>query len=325
MTRLAAIAIRLLKLLSVVLIVSFLTFALTQALPGDPVNAILGPQASDEELRAAVTERYGLDEPFLQQYIGYLGNVLQGDLGRSYTSGFDTTYLLSQALPPSLQLMIMAQVISLMISIPLAMLSAYRANSKLDQTITAGAFGTISFPNYALAVVLVAVFAVNLGWFPATNYVKLTSDMPASIYENLKSLFLPAVTLAAAETAVYLRLLRTDMIATLQEDYITMAKAKGMPNRRILMRHAFRPSTFSLVTVAGLNMGRLIGGTLIIEVIFALNGLGSYLVAAIFRRDYIAVQGAVVVIAVGYVLINFIVDMLYAVIDPRVRHARAIA
>src|SRR5690606_11513689 len=115
-----------------------------------------------------------------------------------------------------------------------------------------------------------------LNWFPATNYVKLTSDLPGSIYENLRSLFLPAVTLAAAETAVYLRLLRTDMIATLQEDYITMAKAKGMPNRRILLRHAFRPSTFSLVTVAGLNMGRLIGGTLIIEVIFALNGLGSY-------------------------------------------------
>jgi peptide/nickel transport system permease protein len=136
---------------------------------------------------------------------------------------------------------------------------------------------------------------------------------------------LPALTLAAAETAVYLRLLRTDMIATLQEDYITMAKAKGMPNRRILVRHAFRPSTFSLVTVAGLNMGRLIGGTLIIEVIFALNGLGKYLVDAIFRRDYIAVQGAVVVIAVGYVLINFAVDMLYAVIDPRVRHARALA
>jgi peptide/nickel transport system permease protein len=133
------------------------------------------------------------------------------------------------------------------------------------------------------------------------------------------------VTLAVAELAVYLRLLRNDMISTLQEDYITMAKAKGMPNHRILLRHAFRPSTFSLVTVAGLNMARLIGGTLVIEVLFALNGLGKYLVDSILRRDYIPVQGVVVVIAVGYVLINFCVDMLYAIIDPRIRHARAIA
>jgi peptide/nickel transport system permease protein len=320
MTRLAAIAIRLLKLLSVVLIVSFLTFALTQALPGDPVNAILGPQASDEELRAAVTERYGLDEPFLQQYIGYLGNVLQGDLGRSYTSGFDTTYLLSQALPPSLQLMIMAQVISLMISIPLAMLSAYRANSKLDQTITAGAFGTISFPNYALAVVLVAVFAVNLGWFPAIGYVPIDEG---GLVENLKSIALPLTTLVLGLTAVYTRLLRSDLIATLQEDFVLMARSKGLPTWHILTRHALRPSSFTLLTVFGINFGTLIGGSVILETFFSIPGVGRLAVESIARRDYLVVQGVVLVIATAFVVVNFLVDILYSILDPRVRRSSA--
>jgi peptide/nickel transport system permease protein len=320
MTRLAAIAIRLLKLLSVVLIVSFLTFALTQALPGDPVNAILGPQASDEELRAAVTERYGLDEPFLQQYIGYLGNVLQGDLGRSYTSGFDTTYLLSQALPPSLQLMIMAQVISLLISIPLAMLSAYRANSKLDQTITAGAFGTISFPNYALAVVLVAVFAVNLGWFPAIGYVPIDEG---GLVENLKSIALPLTTLVLGLTAVYTRLLRSDLIATLQEDFVLMARSKGLPTWHILTRHALRPSSFTLLTVFGINFGTLIGGSVILETFFSIPGVGRLAVESIARRDYLVVQGVVLVIATAFVVVNFLVDILYSILDPRVRRSSA--
>jgi len=320
MTRLAAIAIRFLKLLAVVLIVSFLTFALTQALPGDPVNAILGPQASDEVLRAAVTERYGLDEPFLQQYIGYLGNVLQGDLGKSYTSGFDTTYLLGQALPPSLQLMIMAQVISLLISIPLAMLSAYRANSKLDQAITASAFGTISFPNYALAVVLVAVFAVNLGWFPAIGYVPIDEG---GLVENLKSIALPLTTLVLGLTAVYTRLLRSDLIATLQEDFVLMARSKGLPTWHILTRHALRPSSFTLLTVFGINFGTLIGGSVILETFFSIPGVGRLAVESIARRDYLVVQGVVLVIATAFVVVNFLVDILYSVLDPRVRRSSA--
>jgi peptide/nickel transport system permease protein len=168
---------------------------------------------------------------------------------------------------------------------------------------------------------LILVFAVKLGWFPAVGYVPFTEN-PA---ENIKDLFLPALSLAVAELAVYMRLLRTDLISTLQEDYITMAKAKGISSRRVLLRHAFRPSSFSLVTVAGLNMGRLVGGAFVIEVIFALNGIGRYIYTAILSRDYIPVQGGVVVVAVAYVLINFCIDMLYAVIDPRIRHARAIA
>jgi len=162
---------------------------------------------------------------------------------------------------------------------------------------------------------------VRLKWFPSIYQ----DDFLENPFGNLRSLFLPAVTLALGEVAVYSRLLRTDLMATMQEDYIAMAKAKGMPERRILWRHAFRPSTFSLLTVLGLRVGALIGGTLVIEQIFVINGIGLYSIYAITKRDFIPLQGAVAVIAVGYVLINFAVDLFYAVLDPRIRHARAIA
>jgi peptide/nickel transport system permease protein len=178
----------------------------------------------------------------------------------------------------------------------------------------------LAIPNFVLATVLILIFPVRLGLFQASGYTAFTDDP----LKSLGSLFLPALCLAVAEMAVYMRLLRTDLIATMQEDYITMAKAKGMPPRRVLMGHAFKPSTFSLVTVIGLNFGRLIGGTLIIEYIFSLNGLGSYTVTGINGQDYVPVQGAILVITVGYVLVNFGVDMLYAILDPRIRHARAL-
>jgi peptide/nickel transport system permease protein len=315
---------KLAQLVMILFAVTFLTFWMLNLLPGDPAVIVCGVSC-DEEGIAQVREELGLNEPIPVRYVEWLGNAVTGDLGESALTKQPVWEALRQRMPVTLELLIYSQIIALGIAIPCGIIAAQRPDGFFDKASSGLAFLFFAIPNFVLALVLVLIFAVNLNWFPATGYEELTADLPASIFGNLRDLFLPAVTLAAAETAVYLRLLRTDMIATLQEDYITMAKAKGMPNHRILLRHAFRPSTFSLVTVAGLNMGRLIGGTLIIEVIFALNGLGKYLVDAIFRRDYIAVQGAVVVIAVGYVLINFLVDMLYAILDPRVRHARALA
>ena len=228
---------------------------------------------------------------------------------------------IKERLPVTLELLIYSQFIALVVAIPMALIAAQRSGGIFDRTSTTVAFGLLSLPSFVVAIVLILVFAVKLGWFPAVGYVPFTEN-PA---ENLHDLFLPALSLAVAELAVYLRLLRTDLISTLQEDYITMAKAKGISSRRVLLRHAFRPSSFSLITVAGLNMGRLIGGAFVIEVIFALNGIGRYIYTGILSRDYIPVQGGVVVVAVAYVLINFCIDMLYAVIDPRIRHARAIA
>jgi peptide/nickel transport system permease protein len=315
---------RLLQLVLVLLAVTFLSFLMLNLLPGDTADVVCNISGG-EECREEVRERLGLDEPLPVRYVTWLGNALTGDLGESALNGQPVWEAITQRMPVTIELLIYSQILALGIAIPCGIWAAQRAGGIFDRTSTSLAFAGLAIPNFMLGIILIKVFAVDLQLFPATGYTPLTEDLPGSIFTNLHDLFLPAVTLAVAELAVYLRLLRNDMIATLQEDYITMAKAKGMPNHRILLRHAFRPSTFSLVTVAGLNMARLIGGTLVIEVLFALNGLGKYLVDSILRRDYIPVQGVVVVIAVGYVLINFAVDMLYAVLDPRIRHARAIA
>jgi len=311
---------KLVQLLLVLLAVTFLSFLMLNLLPGDTAQVICG-LGGGQECVDQKTQELGLDKPLPVRYVNWLGDVFTGDLGASARNQQPVWEAIKQRLPVTIELLVYSQFIALIISIPVAIIAAQRAGGIFDRTSTAVAFALLSIPNFILAIVLILIFAVRLKMFPATGYVDFM-DNPA---ENLKDLFLPALTLAVAEMATYMRLLRTDLIATLQEDYIMMAKAKGLSSRRILLRHAFRPSTFSLVTVVGLNFGRLIGGTFIVEVIFALNGLGKYTVDGIIGRDYIPVQGAVVVIAVAYVLINFAVDMFYAVLDPRIRHARAIA
>ncbi len=311
---------KVLQLFLVLLAVTFLSFFMLNLLPGNTAQVLCG-LGGGQECVDQKTQELGLDKPLPVRYVTWLGNALTGDLGSSARNQQPVWEAIKQRMPVTIELLLYSQFIALVVSIPMAIIAAQRAGGIFDRVTTSVAFALLSIPNFILAIVLILIFAVRLKWFPATGYVDFM-DNPA---ENLKDLFLPALTLAVAEMAVYLRLLRTDLITTLQEDYIMMAKAKGLPPRRILLRHAFRPSTFSLVTVIGLNFGRLIGGTFIVEVIFALNGLGKYTVDGIIGRDYIPVQGAVVVIAVGYVLINFAVDMFYAVLDPRIRHARAIA
>lgn len=317
-----SVLVRMAKLLGVVLIVSFLTFLLTKLLPGSPVNTILGPEASNPEARAALEERLGLDQPFFRQYFSYIhGVVFEQDLGQSYSQDIPTTTSLAQRLPATIQLMLMAQVISLLISVPLALVSAYRANSRTDKAITAGAFAMISLPGFALAVFLVYIFAIQLGWFPAVGYDRITG--PGGLTENLKSVALPVAVLCAGLTAVYTRLLRSDLIATLQEDFVLMARSKGLPTWHIMLRHALRPSSFSLLTVFAINFGALIGGAVIVETFFGIPGVGELIVRSILQREYLVVQGVVLVIAVAFVLVNFLTDILYSVLDPRVRRAGA--
>jgi peptide/nickel transport system permease protein len=311
---------KLVQLVLVLLAVTFLSFFMLNLLPGDTAEVLCGLGGGPECVEQK-TEELGLDEPLPVRYVKWLGNAATGDLGSSARNQQPVWEAITQRMPVTIELLIYSQILALVVAIPLAILAAQRAGGIFDRASTSVAFALLSVPNFILAIVLIYVFAVQLKWFPATGY----EDFFENPAQNIQDLFLPALTLAVAEMAVYLRLLRTDLIATLQEDYIMMAKAKGLSPRRIMMRHAFRPSTFSLVTVIGLNMGRLIGGTFIVEYIFALNGLGKYVVDGIIGRDYIPVQGGVVVIAVGYVLINFAVDMFYAVLDPRIRHARALA
>lgn len=309
---------RLLAILPVLLAVSLLTFLIASLLPGDLAMVILGDQATPENV-AALRHDMGLDQPLWWRYLSWLGHVLQGDLGRSFRTGQTVLQAVSERIPVSLELMLMAEFIGLLIGVPVAIACAARAGGAFDRFMTGSAFAMLSMPSFLTAILLIYLFAVELRWLPATGYVPFT-EAPLS---NLRFFVLPALTLALAEWPGIMRVLRSDMIATLQEDYIALAKAKGLKPSRILFVHALKPSSLTLVTVTGINIGRLLGGTLIVESIFALPGIGRLLVGAIYTRDLVILQGVVLLVACGFVIVNFIVDMLYAVLDPRIRHGHA--
>jgi peptide/nickel transport system permease protein len=309
---------RLLYLVPVLVAVSLLTFLIASLLPGDLAYVILGDQATPEKV-AALRADMGLDQPIWWRYLSWLGNVLQGDFGRSFRTGQTVLQAVAERLPVSIELVLLAQLAALAIGIPLAIACAVRSGSAFDRFMTGSAFSMLSVPAFLSAILLIYLFAVELRWLPATGYVPFNED-PVG---NLRCFVLPALTLALGEWPVLMRVLRSDMIATLQEDYIAMARAKGLKPSRILLVHALKPSSLTLVTVTGINIGRLIGGTVIVESIFALPGIGRLLLGAIFTRDLVILQGVVLFVAIGYVLINFIVDMLYAVLDPRIRHGNA--
>jgi peptide/nickel transport system permease protein len=306
---------RLRQLVVVLFAVSLLTF-LSLNLLGDPLKSILGPLYVDPEVRAQARADLRLDEPVPTRYVRWLGDALQGDFGRSYNSRESVSAILGKRIPVSLTLMMYAQVLALVIAVPVAIWSAYRSDGLFDRSSTTASFALISVPNFALGVLLLYFFAVRSQVFPARY-------LDENLGDRLYSLFLPAVTLALPIAATYMRLLRTDLIKTLQEDFITTARAKGMPTWHILLRHALRPSSFSLITVVGLTFGALLGGTLVVENIFSIPGVGKAVVDSIFRKDYLVVQAVVLLTAIAYVMVNFTVDALYSFLDPRVRSASA--
>jgi len=333
---------RFLQLAVVLLLVTFFTFSLVRLLPGDPAKTII-PFGTDQQ-RAQLTKDLGLDKPFLQQYVNYLGvpglksdgtsGLLQGNLGRLYATNQPVTDSLKQSLPISLQLVLYAQVLALIVAIPLGVLAAYRSGTRTDRTINTTAFAFLAIPNFVLALVLSYFVGARLQWLPTAGYQPgwldplFDSSRHSTLFSgwtdnHIRYMILPVITLAVGQVAIYMRLLRSDMIATLQENFITMAKAKGVPNRRILFRHALRPSSLTLLTVAGLNVGTLIGGAIVVEVIFGIPGMGTQIGTAIFAREYVELQSYILVIAFIFVTINFIVDFLYIVLDPRIRRARA--
>ena len=309
---------RLLYLVPVLLAVTLLTFLIAALLPGDLAVAMLADQATPDKV-AALRHQMGLDQPLLLQYAHWLGGVVVGDLGRSFRTGEPVLSAVLARLPVTLELMAVAEAMALAIAVPLGILCAVRSGGLFDRTVTSIAFGKLSVPGFMAAIVLIFVFSVQLKLLPATGYVPLDESLAG----NLRSFVLPAATLAIGEWPVLMRVLRSDMIATLQEDFITMAKAKGLKRGRILLVHALKPSSLTLVTVTGINIGRLIGGAVVVETIFALPGIGRLLIGAINTRDFVIMQGVVLFVATGFVLVNFVVDMLYGVLDPRIRHGRA--
>ncbi len=308
---------RLMRLLATLFAVTFLTFSMVSLLPGDPVDVILGQADRTPELEERVRSDLGLDRPFLERYGSWLGNSLQGDLGESYITGQEVSQLIKDRVPVTAQLAFMAIIMAVVMAVPIGILGAYKQGKWQDTVSSAAVQVALSIPNFITAIFFVWIFSVKLGWLPNSNWVR-PSD---GLFENFKRAIMPATALALTQMAIFSRLVRADMIATLQENYVLAARAKGLSDRYILMRHALRPSSLSLMTIIGINFGALLGGTVIIETLFAIPGLGFGLINAISRRDILVIQGITVFVATVYVVINTIVDLLYTVIDPRIRRS----
>jgi peptide/nickel transport system permease protein len=310
---------RILRLVAVVLTVSAITFLMVDRLPGDAAYQIAGPNASLEDV-LAIRQSLGLDRNIVLRYLTWLGRALTGDLGVSYLTHEKVWDAISARLPVTIELMVLAQVISLCLAFPTGIYTAYRPGSLTDKICGGMAFATMSVPVFVMALVLILVFALTLGWLPATGYIPISQGL----IDNLRSMILPAMSIALIEWVPLMRTLRSDMITTLKEDYILVARSKGLRPARILLCHALRPSLFTLITLLGLHIGHLIGGSLIVEIVFALPGIGRLMVGAIFGRDFMIVQGCILFIAIAYVVVNGIVDVCYAVLDPRIRRKNAI-
>ncbi|HEY9555101.1 MAG TPA: ABC transporter permease [Acidimicrobiales bacterium] len=310
---------KLARLAGVLVIVTLFAALLVSLVPGDPAE-VIAPFASEGQ-RETIRDELNLNDPIPVQYVRWLGDFVTGDFGNFYTVSGSRPVgdRISDALPVSFQLLLYAQVLALLIAIPLGVLAAYRAGTKVDKATSSLAFAMLALPNFVLALVLAYYIGVKSDLVPPGGYVPFGEDF----FEHARRMILPTVSLAVGQIAVYMRLLRSDMIATLQEDFITVARAKGLPTSQVLWRHALRPSSITLLTVAGLNVGTLIGGSVVIEVIFSVPGMGMLIYGSILERQYVALQSCVALIAVAYVLVNFFVDFLYTVIDPRIRHGRS--
>jgi peptide/nickel transport system permease protein len=264
-----------------------------------------------------VRAELGVDEPLPTRYLDWLGNAVQGDLGRSLLPPHSkVTDRLAAALPVSLELALLAIALSVLIAVPLAMWCAHRPGGRADRWVSAGAFAALSLPQFLIGLLLILVLVKGLGWFPRSEWSRLTDE---GLGENLRHATLPVVTIALGEIAIFTRLLRADLVRTLGTDYVRAARARGLSPARVLVRHALRPSSFSFVTLAGVNLGRLIGSTVIVERVFGLPGVGSLLVSGATQGDVRTVQGVVLVVAVIYVAVNGGIDLLYGWLDPRIR------
>jgi peptide/nickel transport system permease protein len=314
---------RLAQTMFVVVVVTFLTSIALRFLPGGNdiiVGLKAGPGATKEQAQAVIKE-LGLDRSIPAQYFSWLKSFVTGDWGLTFQTNQRIADEVKRAVPVSAYLMIYAQVAALALAIPTAVWSAYRQNTRFDRMATTSAFGMLSVPNFIVAPVLVLLFSVQRKWIPFPSTYHSLWDSPV---DHFKAFILPTFTIAIPLYAGYMRVLRADMIGTLQSDFITTARAKGVGTPALLFKHALRPSLFSLITSAAVQIGALMGGVVIVEQFFSLNGMGRLTVTAIFVHEYPTVQYAVVILALIYVFTNFFVDLAYAWIDPRVRANRAL-
>lgn len=306
---------RLLASVLVILGVATLVFFLLRAVPGDPIAAMLADvdPASAEDLR----RKLGLDKPVFVQYLIWLGNLLRGDMGNSiYGSNVAVSRIIAEALPRTISLTALSLVVALSIALPAGILSALRKNSWLDHGFTFTAFLGLSMPDFWLGILLIIIFSVNLRWLPAIGYEPLS----AGLWPWLSHLILPAIASGTAFSAIIARMTRSAMLEVLKSEYVKVAHAKGLRAGVVVYRHALRNALIPVVTVMGIAFALLMSGTVIVENVFAIKGLGRVLIQGILNRDYPVVQGAILIVSTIFVFSNLIVDLLYTIIDPRIRY-----
>lgn len=306
---------RLLTLIPVLLLVSIMTFMLVHLTPGDPVSQLLGDDATGAEIEA-VRDRLGLNEPLYEQYFTWLFNVIQGDLGQSLFADEPVAGMILSRVEPTLFLTFMALLFTLVIGLPAGVFSAIKHNSAIDQSLMIVALLGVSMPNFWLGLNLILLFSVYLGWFPVGGYTPISE----SLFGAIESLILPAFALGFSQAALVARITRSSMLEVLRNDYVRTARAKGLGNRVVYYRHALKNALLPTVTVIGVVVAVLIGGAVVTETVFTLPGAGRLVVNSVLRRDYPVVQGAILIVALLYVLINLLVDILYVYIDPRVKY-----
>jgi peptide/nickel transport system permease protein len=302
-------------MLLVMAIVAVLVFVLTRAAPGDPIAVLLGDQATAEDI-ARVQKVYGLDKPLPVQFGLWLRELAHGNLGESIFLQRPVTQALWERAEPTALLSLLAIAIAAAIGVPCGIVSAVYRGKAVDQVFTGFAMLGASVPSFWFGLVLMQIFAVSLGWFPVSGY----GPPGASLAERLHALVLPATVLGILNSALIIRFTRASMLDVLGEDYVRTARAKGLPENRVVLKHALRNALVPIVTVIGLTVALMIGGAVVTETVFGLPGVGNLVVSAVVRRDYPVIQGALLVVAVIYVVINFLIDLLYTVVDPRVKY-----
>jgi peptide/nickel transport system permease protein len=316
---------RILQIIPTVLMISLVVFAMMQAIPGDPILTLLG-DAYDEADAIRLRQEYGLDKPIMVQYGIWLGKLARGDWGQSIITGRPVLKDVLIRLPVTAELIVMAMVVALLIAIPAGIIAAIRQNTWGDYTAMSTALVGISIPDFFLGVLLLLVFSIAFkGLLPSSGWVYLPGTCPtiiceASVGGNLKHVIMPAIALGVGRAAILTRLLRASMLEIVRMEYVTTARAKGLAEHFVVLKHALKNALIPTITIMGLQVGFLIGGAIVVETLFAIPGLGTYGINAIISREYPQVQGFILLVAFCFVIVNFLVDLTYALLDPRIRY-----
>ncbi len=306
---------RLLGVIPVLVLVAIAAFLLIHLVPGDPAMVMLGNDATPQQIQQLRTQ-LGLDRSLPEQFVLWLREVLRGNLGESFFLGRPVTQALLERLPATMQLAVLSLIFSLLIGIPSGLIAAVWQNTRWDQLVMATAIGGISIPSFWLGLALMLVFSVELGWLPSGGYTPLWEDA----WQGLRTLMLPAISLGFMQAALIARMTRSSMLEVLRQDYVRTARSRGVGRWLVILKHAFKNAMIPVITTIGTAFGVLLGGAVVVEIVFTFPGLGRLVVLAVQRRDYPLVQGALLLTSVIYVVVNLAVDLLYGVFDPRIKY-----